>query len=102
MPLPSMAIEIEAIKLQNQINALPETRQDDPDLETRMSERHALMAELDSTRLRQIAALEKEGIAASEIGRFTPPEDGLKLRTSQGVLDLPRFERDELARFFGS
>ena len=47
-------------------------------------------------------ALEKEGIAASEIGRFTPPEDGLKLRTSQGVLDLPRFERDELARFFGS
>ena len=62
MPLPSMAIEVEAIQLQNQINALPETRMDDPDSETRMAERHALMIQLDETRLHQIAALRQEGI----------------------------------------
>ena len=60
MPLPSMAIEVEAIQLQNQINALPETRMDDPDSETRMAERHALMIQLDETRLHQIAALRQE------------------------------------------
>ena len=48
-----------------------------------------------------IDALEGEGIAAYEIGRVTPPDQGLKLRTSDGVRDLPAFERDELARFLG-
>ena len=62
MPLPSMTIHVEAIKLQNQINALPEIRMDAPDSETRMAERHALMSQLAETRERQIAALEKEGI----------------------------------------
>ena len=48
-----------------------------------------------------IDALALEGIAAYEIGRVTAPEKGLKLRTPQGRRKLPRFERDELARFFG-
>ena len=50
---------------------------------------------------RLIAALEAEGIQACEIGKATPPGDGLKLITQDGVQDLPIFERDELARFFG-
>ncbi len=48
-----------------------------------------------------IEALGREGIPAYEIGRVTPPEDGLKLRTEEGTTALPSFERDELARFFG-
>ena len=46
-----------------------------------------------------LEALEDGGIAAYEIGRITPPEDGLKLRSSDGDRELPVFERDELARF---
>ncbi len=49
-----------------------------------------------------IDALDAEGIFAAEIGRLTERENGLRMRTSSGVVDLPRFERDELARFFGS
>ncbi len=48
-----------------------------------------------------IESLALDGIAAYEIGRITPPEEGIKLRTSDGTRDLPTFERDELARFFG-
>ena len=48
-----------------------------------------------------IDALAKEGIASCEIGRITQPEDGLKLQTEEGIRELPTFERDELARFFG-
>ena len=47
-----------------------------------------------------IAALDRDGIPAFEIGRVTPAEDGVKMRTSAGVAPLPEFERDELARFF--
>ena len=47
-----------------------------------------------------IEALEQEGIAASEIGRITEPEKGLKMLTKDGTQELPVFERDELARFF--
>ena len=54
---------------------------------------------LDAPRL--IDALLAEGIPAREIGRLTPPEDGLKLRTADGTRELPVFERDELAGFLG-
>ena len=50
---------------------------------------------------RLIAALAEEGIAASEIGRVTPREEGLKLQTADGIGELPSFARDELARYFG-
>ncbi len=63
----------------------------------------ALLATLDpedATKL--IGALAEEGIDAREIGRVTPPEEGLRLRTEEGVVDLPTFERDELARYFGA
>jgi thiamin-phosphate kinase len=46
-------------------------------------------------------ALAQEGIAAYKIGRVTAKNEGLKLRTADGIRDLPRFERDELARFLG-
>ena len=59
----------------------------------------AAVAPVDAPRL--IVALEREGIPAYEIGRITPLDQGLKLRTSEGVRDLPTFERDELARYFG-
>ena len=47
-----------------------------------------------------ISALSTEGIAAVEIGHFTPPDQGLKLRTPAGEQELPSFARDELARYF--
>ena len=50
---------------------------------------------------RLVNALAREGIAAYEIGRVTPPKEGLKLQTTAGVIDLPTFERDELARYLG-
>ena len=51
---------------------------------------------------RLIETLAREGVAACEIGLFTAPDQGLKLRTTQGLHDLPVFERDEIARYFGS
>ena len=49
-----------------------------------------------------IDALGDAGIEAWEIGRFTEPSEGLKLETASGTEELPRFDRDELARYFGS
>lgn len=49
-----------------------------------------------------IDALSGAGIEAWEIGRFTEPGAGLKLSTASGVEEMPRFDRDELARYFGS
>ena len=48
-----------------------------------------------------IKAFTQNKIAASEIGRITQPEEGLKLQTPDGLRDLPVFERDEVARFLG-
>ena len=49
---------------------------------------------------RLVESLAAEGIQAAEIGRVTPPEDGLKLRVDREEQPLPVFERDELARWF--
>ncbi len=46
-------------------------------------------------------ALAHKGIAAHEIGIVTESADGLKLRFRDEVRDLPKFPRDELARWFG-
>jgi len=46
-------------------------------------------------------ALANEGIAAHEIGTVTDRPDGLKVRIGDDVRDLPTFQRDELARWFG-
>ena len=46
-----------------------------------------------------LAALGREGIPARQIGHVTAAEDGLRMRTRDGVSSLPEFERDELARF---
>ena len=48
-----------------------------------------------------IAALESKGISATTIGTITDPSDGLVLVTADGPIELPTFERDELARYFG-
>ena len=48
-----------------------------------------------------IDSLAHEGIPARQIGQITHPEEGLRLRTDDGVRALPVFERDELARVFG-
>lgn len=45
-------------------------------------------------------ALSKAAIAVAPIGRAVSPGDGLVLRTSQGVLPLPRYDQDEIARLF--
>ena len=49
-----------------------------------------------------IESLAREGIAASEIGRVTTENDGLRLRSPEGIVPLPTFERDELARFLST
>ena len=49
---------------------------------------------------RLVEALAADGIQAAEIGRVTPPEDGLKLRVDGADRPLPAFKRDELARWF--
>ena len=45
--------------------------------------------------------LAREGISATEIGTVTESTDGLKVRVDGTVSDLPTFQRDELARWFG-
>ncbi len=47
-----------------------------------------------------VAELKAQGIVCREIGRLTPPGQGMWMVTSRGRVPLPRFERDELARFF--
>ena len=46
-----------------------------------------------------VRALKDEGIAAFEIGVVTDANQDLTMKTGDAVGDLPRFERDELARF---
>ncbi len=46
-----------------------------------------------------LAALAAEGIPAAVIGRVTEASAGLRLRSADGVVDLPSFPRDELARY---
>ena len=48
------------------------------------------------------SALEGEGIEAFEIGRITGPEEGVHIIRGHELEPLPRFPRDELARFFSS
>jgi hydrogenase maturation factor len=48
-----------------------------------------------------LAALERHHLPARVIGRLTPRADGVRLRGGDGRLgDWPRFERDEVARYF--
>ena len=45
-------------------------------------------------------SLAKHNVQARVIGKVTPASNGLRLRTADGVRDMPSFERDELARYF--
>jgi hydrogenase expression/formation protein HypE len=47
-----------------------------------------------------LRALHDTGIDATTIGEVVEARMGLKMRTPAGIVDLPQFERDELARFF--
>ena len=47
-----------------------------------------------------LQALSAEGIQAYEIGRVTPPEEGILMEASGKLRPLPTFQRDELARYF--
>ena len=49
---------------------------------------------------RVVSMLTREGIEACEIGSITPMRDGIKMRTPEGVRELPSFARDEVARYF--
>ena len=49
---------------------------------------------------RLLEAFAREEIRACTIGKMMPREHGLKMRTPQGLQDLPAFPRDEIARFF--
>ncbi len=48
-----------------------------------------------------LAALRAEGVDAAVIGRVTEASAGLRLRSADGVRELPSFPRDELARYMG-
>ena len=48
---------------------------------------------------RVVAALAEQSIHAAEIGRATDASEGLKLAVAGEVRELPRFDRDELARY---
>ena len=48
-----------------------------------------------------IGLLTKSGIEAYEIGFFTDQSEGLVLEAGIESMDLPRFDRDEIARYFG-
>jgi len=50
---------------------------------------------------RLLESLGQEGILASVIGRMTPKSHGLKMLTPNGLVDLPSFPCDEIARFLG-
>jgi len=47
-----------------------------------------------------LAELERAGISAAVIGQVCSREEGLILDSPSGVRPLPRFERDEVARYF--
>jgi len=49
-----------------------------------------------------LEALSEAGINASIIGKVVGAKEGLKIHTASGIQELPRFERDELARFLDS
>lgn len=49
---------------------------------------------------RLLEAFGQSGVRANVIGRMMPRDQGLKMRTPAGVVDLPSFPRDEIARFF--
>ena len=48
-----------------------------------------------------LTALRSEGVDAVVIGRVTEASAGLRLRSADGLRDLPSFPRDELARYMG-
>ncbi|MCX6377035.1 MAG: AIR synthase-related protein, partial [Armatimonadetes bacterium] len=48
---------------------------------------------------RLLESFGQAGILASVIGRTTPKSQGLKMLTPSGLVDLPVFPRDEIARF---
>jgi hydrogenase maturation factor len=46
------------------------------------------------------AALKKNGIGVSKIGKVLPKEHGVKLKKRNEVLELPSFARDEITKIF--
>ena len=58
--LESTRLNNERIKLQSEINALPEVRSDDADAATKLGERNAKLTELNVLGERVIAATQKE------------------------------------------
>lgn len=51
---------------------------------------------------RMVAALTREGIAATIIGRVVGDQPVVKMDTAEGLGPMPIFEQDELARLFAS
>lgn len=49
-----------------------------------------------------VAGLRARGRRAEVIGTVTGPDEGIRVRESGGTRDLPRFERDEIARLLSS
>ena len=48
---------------------------------------------------RLLAALQEQGIQAGEIGRVVPPDQGVTMVREGRSMPLPKYQRDELARY---
>ena len=48
---------------------------------------------------RLLAALQEQGIQAGEIGRVVPPDQGVTMIREGRSMPLPKYQRDELARY---
>nr|MBC7245169.1 hydrogenase expression/formation protein [Chloroflexota bacterium] len=47
-----------------------------------------------------LAAYQKANVPCAVIGRVTPADEGLKLKSGASITDLPRFDQDEITRLF--
>ncbi|HZQ08860.1 MAG TPA: AIR synthase family protein [Anaerolineae bacterium] len=45
-----------------------------------------------------IRELKREGIPCTKIGDIVPREEGLRLQTREGLVELPKFQRDEITK----
>ena len=92
--LDSQRIQIDRIKLQRKINEIPEMRDDDPEVETRMAERRVLVDQLLGIDEKLIAAMEQEDKDAQAAMARHVDTDGMtaELRAFRDLAQKTDFE----------
>ena len=92
--LDSTRIQVDRIKLQQQINKIPEMRDDEPEVEVRMAERRVLVDQLNGIDEKLIAAYMKEDKEAQAAMALRVETDGMtpELREFRDVAQKTDFE----------